>query len=202
MTGDGSTPNTTSHKVFGISNIKSLVPLILDLERANYDDLRQLFMNHCEAYNAIEHIEETYDEPNHPPTEPIWKKVGAIVKGCVYSTLSHNLLNTVLKNQTNARKLWLMLDRLFRANKDTRAIQLDFEIRSINMGDMSMLTYCNKIKTTVDQLNNLNPKINYQKNLVIYTINGLASHFNSVGLMIRHRQPFPTFDETHSILTS
>lgn len=64
MTGDNSaTHNNPPHKVFCVSNIKSHIPLILDLEWANYDAWRHLFMNHCESYDAIKHIDETYDHP-------------------------------------------------------------------------------------------------------------------------------------------
>lgn len=57
MTCESSTPNP--HKVLCASNIKSHSPLVLDLERSNYDTWRILFMNRYESYDAIEHIDET-----------------------------------------------------------------------------------------------------------------------------------------------
>lgn len=70
------------------------------------------------------------------------------------------------------------------------------------MGDLSVAGYFTKIQSIADQLENLSPENKISdKNLVIYTINGLSSCFDSVAIMIRHRIPFPTFDETRSILT-
>lgn len=61
----------------------------------------------------------------------------------------------ILKWGTYARQAWLTIERLFCNNKDSRAIQLDAELRNISMGDLSVTTYCTKIKSIADLLENL-----------------------------------------------
>lgn len=107
----------------------------------------------------------------------------------------------ILKRATYTRQVWLTIERLFRDNKDSRAIQLDTELRNLSMGDLSVTAYFKKIKSIADLLENLDPQAKVpDKNLVIYAINGLSSRFNNVAGIIRHRIPFPSFEDTHSIL--
>ena len=73
-------PTSPIHKVFCVNNIKSHIPLNLYLERLNYDVWRELFTTHCEAYDALDHIDEMYDDPNPKPTDPNQKKVDSAVK--------------------------------------------------------------------------------------------------------------------------
>ncbi|CAL9217710.1 unnamed protein product [Arabidopsis halleri] len=38
-----SSPSSSSDKLFGISQIKAYVPIVLDMEKLNYDSWRELF---------------------------------------------------------------------------------------------------------------------------------------------------------------
>ena len=84
-------PTPLPHKVFCVTNIKAFVPLILDQDRMNYDSWRELFVTHCEAYDAIDHIDASYDDPTPKPTDPNWKKVDSVVKGWICSPPSNVL---------------------------------------------------------------------------------------------------------------
>ncbi|XP_024995967.1 uncharacterized protein LOC112529127 [Cynara cardunculus var. scolymus] len=80
-------------------------------------------------------------------------------------------------------------------------MQIDNELRNIVMGDLIVTAYCTKIKALADLLANLDPDSAIpDKHLVIYTINGLSSKFDSVANIIRYRSPLPTFIETRSML--
>lgn len=128
-----STPTPPPHKVFCVSNIKTHVPLILDVDRLNYNSWQELFTTHCEAYVAIDHIDASY----------------------------------------------------------------------VSMGDLPVKAYCTKIKSLADLLENIDPQAKVlDKNLVIYIINSLSPRYDNVASIIRHRLPFPTFEETRSILLS
>jgi len=195
------TNRTMPHKAFGITNIKSHIPLTLDLDRLNYDSWRELFYTHCEGYDVNDHIDGTHDAPATSPTENEWKKVDSIVKMWLYSTISQALLQMVLKKDAMARQVWLNLEKLFRDNKDARSMQLESELRSITMGDLSVLAYCSKIKKIADLLENLDSDSKVSdKHLVIHTINGLSPRFDYVASIIRHRSPLPSFFETQSML--
>lgn len=52
-------------------------------------------------------------------------------------------------------KIWVRMEDLFRSNKESWAMRLDTELRTITMGDMSASDYFSKIKTLADQLENL-----------------------------------------------
>lgn len=100
----------------------------------------------------------------------------------------------VLKTNAAARQVWLNIGKLFRDNKDSRLMQLDCELRSIVMGDLTVNAYSSKIKNIADLLENLDANLKVADNhLVNYTINGLTSGFDNIATVIRHRVPFPTF---------
>lgn len=92
--------------------------------------------------------------------------------------------------------LILNLDHL---NYDARSIQLDTQLRTISLGDMSIDEYCNKIKSIADLLENIDAPVS-NRHLVTYTLNGLSSKFDHVASVIRYRAQLPTFLETRSML--
>ncbi|KAJ9566982.1 hypothetical protein OSB04_002948 [Centaurea solstitialis] len=191
-------PNDPSpHKAFGITNIKTYVPLLLDLEQLNYDQWRELFSTHCVGFDVIDHI----DDSNPKPTDAEWKKVDSIVKLWIYGSISQSLLQMVLKKGTTALQVWTDLETLFRDNKDAKTMQLDSELRNLVMGDMSVHAYFTKIKGIADLLANLDPASAVpDKHLVNYAINGLSSKYESVANIIRYRSPLPSFLEVRSML--
>nr|VDD43525.1 unnamed protein product [Brassica oleracea] len=77
----------------------------------------------------------------------------------IYGTISSSLLDTVLKTRCSARDLWVTIENLFRENKEARAIQLENELRSLTIGDMSVHEYCQKLNTTTDLLANINSPV-------------------------------------------
>lgn len=66
MAVDNNTPTNnssvaSSEKPYGISNTKAFIPLILDLDKLNYDAWRDLFETHCNGFDVSYHFEE-HDE--------------------------------------------------------------------------------------------------------------------------------------------
>ncbi|KAI3768082.1 hypothetical protein L2E82_18514 [Cichorium intybus] len=175
MPGDNPNPTSLPNKIFGITNIKTYIPIVLDLERFNYDAWRALFNTHCKAFDVIDHI----DDSRPKSTDPEWEKIDSMIQLWLYGCLSQNVLHMVLKDGQSAREIWLRLENLFRSNKESRAMRLDAELRTITMGDMSASDYFSKIKTLADQLENLGSKVP-DKNLVMYAVNepipAAASH--------------------------
>lgn len=195
-----STP-TVPHKAFTVPNVRTYIPIILDPKLHNYDLWRSLFTTVCTAFDAKDHIDASYDPPNQRPTNEEWLKVDAVVTMWMYTTMTQELIHDVLDDDACARVIWLNIEKSFRDNKDARALQIDSELRSISMGDLTVQSYCAKIKHLADLLERLdkNSKIP-DKYLVIYTINGLSSRFDNVGGIIHHRNPMPSFSETKSML--
>ncbi|XP_023753911.1 uncharacterized protein LOC111902290 [Lactuca sativa] len=105
----------------------------------------------------------------------------------------------VLKPGMTAYDLWKGLEDLFRDNKDSHAMQLDQDLRSIEIRNMSIHDYCHKIKVLSDLLANIDQPVP-EKNLVIYMINGLGDKFDNVSSIIRHQRPIPSFQQARSML--
>ncbi|GKE08263.1 retrovirus-related pol polyprotein from transposon TNT 1-94 [Tanacetum coccineum] len=99
----------------------------------------------------------------------------------------------------NAKALWDRLKELFHDNKDARAINLDNELWSIKIGKITVNEYCTKIRSMADRLINLGCVVS-DKNLVIYTINGLDSRFATLVEIIHNRETFPSFENVRTML--
>ncbi|CAI9296857.1 unnamed protein product [Lactuca saligna] len=66
---------TALDKLYGITNIKSYVPLILDLDRLNNDARRAFFKNHCIAYKVFGHLDGTNHNPDDQDWSQLWKAI-------------------------------------------------------------------------------------------------------------------------------
>lgn len=78
-------------------------------------------------------------------------------------------------------------------------MQLDQELRTLDLGDMIIAAYYQKVKTIFYQLPNIDQPVT-ETNLVIYMINGLGDKFYQVSDIIRHQRSLPTFLEARSML--
>ncbi|CAI9302123.1 unnamed protein product [Lactuca saligna] len=78
-------------------------------------------------------------------------------------------------------------------------MQLESDLRSITMGDLSVHDYFTKIKKIASLLEGMGEKVK-EKHVVIHAINGLSHKFDNIAGIIRHNKPPPTFDGAWSIL--
>ncbi|XP_010468738.1 PREDICTED: uncharacterized protein LOC104748855 [Camelina sativa] len=184
-------------KVFTVTHIKSHIPLVLDMQKMNYDAWRELFESHCYSFGVYGHLDGTSTPANANDT--IWKERDGIVKMWIYGTISSSLLDTILKTRSSARDIWLSIENLFRDNKEARAIQLDNELRSLTIGDLSVHDYCQKLKTLSDLLANVDSPVT-DRVVVMHMLNGLSEKFDNIVNIIKHRQPFPSFSIARSML--
>ncbi|CAA7028520.1 unnamed protein product [Microthlaspi erraticum] len=184
-------------KPFGISQIKAYVPITLDMTKLNYDMWRELFETHCNSFGVLGHI----DGSSAPTaeTEKSWKEHNDLVKMWIYGTISDSILETVLKPKCTANSLWLAIENLFRDNKEARAMQLENDLRTTVIGDISIHDYCKKLKSISDLLTNVDSPIT-DKVLVMHLLNGLSEKYDSIINVIKHKSPFPGFIEARSML--
>ncbi|GJU81942.1 hybrid signal transduction histidine kinase M [Tanacetum coccineum] len=117
----------------------------------------------------------------------------------ILGSLCDSLQEQVITTPGTAKALWDHLQNLFHDNKDDKAINLDNDLYSIKIGKMSINEYCIKIKSMADRLKNLGYVVS-NKNLVIYAVNGLDSHFATLVEIIQHREPLPTFETARNML--
>lgn len=184
-------------KVFTVTHIKSHIPLVLDMHKMNYDAWRELFETHCYSFGVFGHPDGTSTPAN--ATDTTWKERDGIVKMWIYGTISPSLLDTILKARSSAREIWTSIENLFRDNKEARAIQLDNDLRSLTIGDLSVHDYCQKLKTLSDLLANVDSPVS-DRVVVTHMLNGLSEKFDNIINIIKHRQPFPSFSAARSML--
>nr|GEV72774.1 hypothetical protein [Tanacetum cinerariifolium] len=116
-----------------------------------------------------------------------------------WSSFSLIHLGSLVTTPDNAKVLWDLLKDLFHDNKDNRAINLNNELCSIKIGTMTVSEYCTKIQSMADCLKNLGCDVS-DKNLVMYTVNGLESRFVTLVDIIRHRETLLSFETIRTML--
>lgn len=190
-------PLPMADRCFGITNIKTHIPLILDLDEHNYDAWRELFLTHCLTFDVLRHVDgmSTPDGDN----DQQWLKRDGLVKLWIYGTLTPPLFKSSFKTGGTARDVWIRIENQFRSKKEVRAMQIDNEIRNLEIGDQSTLVYAQRLKSLADLLSNLEAPVN-ERSLVMYMLNGLNEKFDNIINAIKHQKPFPLFDDAKSML--
>lgn len=117
----------------------------------------------------------------------------------IYGTLAKDLFKSTFESGGTARDTWVRIENKFRNNKEARAIQLDNELRTTEIGDLTIETYSQKLKSLSDRLANVDAPIT-DRTLVTYLLNGLNAKFENIINVIQHRDPFPSFDTVKSML--
>ena len=190
-------PIATSEKPFVISQIRAYIPIILNLDKMNYDVWREIFETHCLTFGVLDHLGGS--SVATPETEKTWKEQDGLVKMWIYGTITDSLVETILTPKSTAHDLWMALKNLFRDNKENRALQLENELRMITIGDTTVQEYCRKLKSLSDLLANVESPVT-DRQLVMHCLNSLNDKFEGIHNVIRHRSPFPSFHTTRSML--
>lgn len=126
--GDANSTNKNL-KPYSITDIKTFVPLILDLNQLNYNDRRVLFETHWKACGVVGHHDGTSILKDNNDKE--WDNLDYFVYIWIYDTLTQSIPTMVLKISHKAQDVWKALEDLFRYNKDTRAIEIENELRPL-----------------------------------------------------------------------
>ncbi|XP_074298318.1 uncharacterized protein LOC141629173 [Silene latifolia] len=132
MTNDATKSSSPSfHPAYSVSNIKNFVPIILENENVHYASWAELFLNTARAFDVLDHIA--------PPANAVlnkdaqWDRLDAIVKQWIYSTISLDLLHTILEPGASAQKAWNRLKDIFNDNQNSRAVMLEQQFTNIHM---------------------------------------------------------------------
>ena len=177
-------------QAFGVTNIKTHIPIILDLDDHNYDAWRELFHTHCLAFDVLGNIDDT-----SVPTgvdDAMGHKRDGLAKLWIYGTLAEKLFRSSFKTGSTARDIWIRIENQFCNNKEGRAIQLENDLRTTEIGDLTILVYCQKLKSLSHLLANVDAPVT-DRTLVMYLLNGLNDKFDNIINVIKNREPFPSF---------
>ncbi|XP_026450888.1 uncharacterized protein LOC113351024 [Papaver somniferum] len=184
------------HPAFVVTNIKTLIPILLDIKQDEYSSWAFLFEIHLQAHGLLFLIDGS--APTTEIDKNILTQLDALCRQWMFSTMAKDFMLTVLRSGKTARELWDHLQKLFQDNKGNRAATLESKFVNIKFVDCSSIDdYCDKLKSLSDRLTNLDFPMN-DKRLVIQLVNSLPEEYNTVASFIQ--QSMPTFDASRSQL--
>ncbi|XP_026423795.1 uncharacterized protein LOC113319945 [Papaver somniferum] len=186
----------TIHPAFAISNIKVLIPVTLDIKQNEYSSWVLLFQLHLQAHNLLFLIDSSSPTPDLDAATIL--QLDALCRQWMFSTMTKDLMLTVLKTGKTAKDLWNHLKRLFQNNKGNRAASLESKFVNLKFIDCNNVDdYCDKLQALSNRLSDLEFPMD-EKRLVIQLVNGLPEEYNTVASFIQ--QSMPSFDTARSQL--
>nr|XP_043620154.1 uncharacterized protein LOC122592001 [Erigeron canadensis] len=199
------------HPTVTVSNIKTFIPITLDIETGHYTTWSELFKIHCKAFQVFHHLQpkettststpdKDKDKGKEQTPSESWERIDSIVLQWIYGTISTDLLHTILKTDTTAHAAWTALANLFQDNRATRTIDLNNNFTNTCFDQFSsMSAYCQAMKVIFDQLNNVGSPIT-EEQLVLQILTGLPQQYEGTADNIQQTKPLPNFYETRSRL--
>ena len=177
-------------------NVKQHVPIALSLERPNYSKWKVFFTALCGKYGLLGHIDGTADAR---PTDPLWSQPDACIRGWMYGSVDDAVLDLAMEPEQDARALWVSIEALFEANKESRAVVLEQEFHNLSQGDLSVDAYAQQMKRTADALREVGHTISPAQ-LVLNLLRGLNPRFANTADIISNTSPLPDFKSATNML--
>ncbi|XP_057249529.1 uncharacterized protein LOC130590883 isoform X1 [Beta vulgaris subsp. vulgaris] len=196
--------SSSFHPALAVSNIKNNIPILLEMENVQYATWAELFKVHARSHRVLHHIiapKEPSAAPSSDTDKDLWATLDATVLQWIYSTISTDLLHTIIEPDATAMATWNRLRDIFQDNQNSRAVALEQEFSHLSMEDfVSASAYCQRLKELSDQLKNVGSPVSNDR-LVLQLVSGLTPAYNTVGTLIRQTSPLPPFYQARSMLT-
>ncbi|MCI46449.1 hypothetical protein A2U01_0067689, partial [Trifolium medium] len=97
------------------------------MEKDLYGTWAELFKIHARSHKVIHHIippEKGNKTPETDEEKETWLTLDATVLQWIYSTISTDLLTTILEPDSTAKEAWDRLRDIFQDNQNSRAVAL------------------------------------------------------------------------------
>ncbi|GKA93000.1 copia protein [Tanacetum coccineum] len=185
------------HPALTITSIKNTFNVQLSLENGQYLSWLEIFEIYCHAYKVIDHIipppppatssmPPLKDAPQPKVVDPeTWSTLDAIVLQWIYSTISNDLMHTILEPDTTAGEAWKRLKDIFQDNKNSRAVYLEHEFTNTRLDNFSSVSaYCQELKMLSDQLTNVGAPVSNNR-LILQLIASLNESYDIVASLIQ-----------------
>ncbi|XP_060184132.1 uncharacterized protein LOC132613863 [Lycium barbarum] len=175
------------------------------MENSQYSTWVELFKIHARSHKVLHHIipPPKGKEKPAPKTDEeveLWTTIDATVLQWIYSTISNDLLNTIIEPDATAMDDWDRLRDIFQDHQTSRAVTLEQEFTTTRMEDFpNASAYCQRLKSLADQLKNVRAPVTNSR-LVLQLVSGLTEAYKEVGTQILHAKPLPPFTEARSSL--
>ncbi|KAK1683599.1 hypothetical protein QYE76_044447 [Lolium multiflorum] len=177
-----------------VQNIKSLIPVTLDLKASNFTKWRNFLQIAVTQYTLAHHLSTAT-----PPVDEEWQRMDSTVMRWLYGSITPDIADMVMAAGSTAFAVLDAITALFRDNQQARAGYLGQKFRNIEQGDKSVTAYCLEQKTAADGLADVNAPVSDDA-LVWNTIKGLNDHYKDIGNLAPLLTPFPTFMQFRNML--
>jgi hypothetical protein len=179
-----------------VQNIKNLIPIVLDLQASNYSKWRGYILLILGRFALKDHV---LSDTIHPH-DAAWSRMDCVVVSWIFNTIAPDLLDVVHERDgITARAAWLGLEQQFFNNRESRAMLLDAEFRTLCQGALSVDEYCRKMKNMADALADLGEPV-LDRTLVLNVLRGLNERFQFMSQLVTRQKPFPSFGDVRADL--
>jgi histone deacetylase 1/2 len=176
-------------------NIKSLIPITLDMESNSYRRWRSTFRIILGRFDLLSHIDTNTPRPD----DSAWVQADLTVLMWLHATLADDLMDMVLEDKPTAYSVWRQIAEFFTNNKPSRAVQLEAEFHGLKQGDLSASAYCHRLKTLADALADCDQPLR-PRALVHQLVAGLHPRYHTLKTMIPALPQFPSFIQARTML--
>ncbi|GKB01181.1 hybrid signal transduction histidine kinase M [Tanacetum coccineum] len=140
-----------------------------------------LFEQLCYSYEVNKYVHGSNNETESStptPLTPEELKVDKLVLSWIFTTLLDTLqARLVVTRSKSAKEAWGLISNIVKDNKRSRTNALKEELRSIKLGDQSMVSYFWKIESIVTILMSLDSHVN-DEDVVHYGLEGLLDKYD------------------------
>ncbi|XP_021749193.1 keratin, type I cytoskeletal 9-like [Chenopodium quinoa] len=193
------------HPALVVPNIKNHILITLEIENVQYSTWAELFKIHARSHKVLHHIiplaKVKEKVPSMDEEKELWSTLDATVISWIYSTISNDLLQTIIEPDSTTMEAWDRLRDIFQDNEHSRAVALEQEFSTTSMEDFpNASAYCQRLKSLANQLKNVGASISDSR-MVLQLVGGLTRAYCGVGTLIRQSNPLPSFYKARSMLT-
>ena len=145
------------HPALAVSNIRNHISITLEMENVQYSTWAELFKITAHSHKVLHHIIPLANgKENVLVTEDekeLWSTLDATVLSWLYTTISNDLLHTIIEPDATAMDAWNRLRDIFQDNKHSRVVTLEAEFSNTKMENFSNgSAYYQCLNSLADQL--------------------------------------------------
>ncbi|XP_073360411.1 uncharacterized protein [Aegilops tauschii subsp. strangulata] len=174
-------------------NVHARVPVVLDASNSTYFTWKTYFTLLFRENNLVDHVDRTVDS-RAMVDDAEWTAIDATIIRWFFTTISKDLVHTVVSAGDDARALWVKLNGLFTDNKLQHRVFLQQEFFDCHQDEQSIDDYCRRLKTLADELRDIGAKVD--DDLLLRTLTaGLNEDFGNAAsnLTFMPEPSFPKF---------
>ncbi|CAD6259706.1 unnamed protein product [Miscanthus lutarioriparius] len=178
-------------------NIKSYIPVELDIAESNYTERRCFFDASIGKFGISSHLTSPPTAANRRDRE--WTMVDQCILSWFYNTISKDVRAIVRAPKATEYTIWNAIHDQFWDHELHRAVYLEAEFRSLFQGDMDIKTYTGRLKQLVDDLHDVGQPI-HETSQVLNMLRGLTPKYRHAVPVITAKNPPHTFLSARSYL--